>query len=140
MDLVPGRRVYIPSKKTFGNVMKTGGILGIKSSFAVVDDTGNKLVYTMKVPEFIYVDTSEDVSGEKHDIPVDIVPIFREKLPLDKAINMTDKFYRMSNGDREKTCTDWMDCGNSHPGIVEEKRPVSRKRTTRKRASTKYSS
>ena len=45
MKLKAGRRVYVPSQKIFGTVVREGGILGLPASYAVVDDLGKKSVF-----------------------------------------------------------------------------------------------
>lgn len=83
MNLAPSRRVYVPSRKTFGYIVKEGGILGLKSSFAVVDDNGKRLLFVGDTPEFVYTDTSENTCGQKCDVPED-----------DKSVNNCKKCVR----------------------------------------------
>lgn len=72
LDLGSGRRVYMPSTKTFGTIVKKGGILGLDHSFAVVDDAGTKSVFVGDNLTFVYVDTSKNVAGEMVAIPRDV--------------------------------------------------------------------
>ena len=124
MKLIEGRRVYIPSKKTFGKVIRDGGILGLAKSFAVLDDTGNRMVFVDEIPEFVYADTKQDVSGETKEIPMDVIPLFKEKLTHEKCEKMTSEYYKLSPEERETICMDWMNCdfaGGHHPEIIEPK-------------------
>lgn len=136
MKIVPGRRVYIPSIGTFGSVVKEGGILGLSNSFAIIDDTGKKMVFVEDTPEFVYVDTKEDVSGNKVSIPDDVVPLFRKNLGQIEAGKMTKQFYEMKEQDRQVMCKEWMSCEGRPVSkhVVEDKRPLTRK----KKSSKKY--
>ena len=146
MKLEEGRRVYVPSRDMFGNVVRNGGILGLKSSFAVIDDTGKRLVFVDKNPEFVYVDTCEDVCGHKKDIPEDVVTIFRENLTKNDASKMTHDYCKMSREERDKMYNDWKHCLNNPAApvpvpaeVVEDKRPVTRRqKSLEKKNSTKY--
>ena len=141
MKFIEGRRVYVPSQDMFGNVVREGGILGLKNSFAIVDDTGKRLVFVDKNPEFVYVDTCEDPCGHKKDIPEDVVSIFREKLPKNDSSKMVHDYCKLSREERDKMYTDWNHHlkNNTVPEVVEDKRPVTRrKKSSVKKHSTKY--
>ena len=71
MELKKGERVYMRNSGNFGNIVKTGGILGIKDSYAALDDDGNKIVFMGKSSEFAFTKSGETPSGEKVDMPVD---------------------------------------------------------------------
>ena len=36
--------VYIPGTTRFGNIVKKGGLFGLKDSFSIIDDTGKKQI------------------------------------------------------------------------------------------------
>lgn len=127
MKLIEGRRVYIPSKKTFGKIIRDGGILGLSNSFAILDDTGNRMVFMDKVPEFVYADTKQNVSGEAKEIPEDVVPMFKKNLTHEKCTKMTEEYYKLSEEERKTVCMDWMNCdlaGGNHPEIIDTSVPV----------------
>ena len=143
MKLIEGRRVYIPSRNTFGKVIRDGGILGLSKSFAILDDVGNRMVFMEKIPEFVYVDTKQDESGDTKDIPEDVVPLFRKNLTHEKAEKMTAEYYKLSTEERETICTDWMNCdfaGGHHPETIEPKvtTPVITPEVTKPKFSSKY--
>jgi len=71
MELKKGERVYIRNSGNFANIVKTGGILGIKNSYAALDDDGNRLVFMGKSSEFAFTGTGETPSGEKVELPLD---------------------------------------------------------------------
>lgn len=105
MRLTAGRRVYVPSKKTFGTVVREGGILGLKTSYAVVDDLGKKMVFIGEDVEFVYVDSSEDFKGNKVEIPSeDVVPQIQKEYSPTEARKMTVDLYEMSPEERGKAC------------------------------------
>ena len=66
MDLVDKmERVYIPGTTLFGNIVKKGGLFGLKDSFSVIDDIGKKYIFIGKnIGDFFYVETSENCNGE----------------------------------------------------------------------------
>lgn len=108
MKLITGRRVYIPSTQTFGTVVREGGILGLSESYAVVDDLGKKQVFVGNKIEFVYVDSSEKLSGEKVDIPQDIVPTIQKEHTPEDARKMTLDLYDLCPDEREKACKEIM--------------------------------
>lgn len=126
MKLTAGRRVYVPSKQIFGTVVREGGILGLKTSYAVVDDLGKKMVFVGDDIEFVYVDSSEDLNGNKVEIPSeDVVPQIQNEYSPHEARKMTIDLYEMSPEERGKAC---------------EKILKSKKTATAKKASSKKSS
>ena len=148
MKLIQGRRVYIPSKTTFGKIIRDGGILGLKNSFAIQDDIGNKIVYVEEVPEFVYADTSKNVSGDDFTIPNDVVPLFQENLSCDQYTKMTCDYYKLSMEEREKVCEEWMNCdfsNGNHPDVLTQEKPTPETPETKttepepkKKVSVKY--
>lgn len=105
MKLKAGRRVYIPSQKTFGTVVREGGILGLSASYAVVDDLGKKSVFIGDNIEIVYVDSSEKVNGEKVErIPPDVVPHFQKNYTPQEAKKMTADLYDLCPEKRGESC------------------------------------
>jgi len=104
MKLEAGRRVYVPSTKTFGTVVRQGGILGLSESYAIVDDLGNKKVFVGNKIEFVFVDSSEKLSGEKVDIPKDVVPTIQKEHAPAEARKMTLDLYDLCPDERSKAC------------------------------------
>lgn len=126
LKLEEGRRVYVPSTKTFGTIVRQGGILGLKSSFAIVDDLGKKSMFLGDNIEFVYVDSSQTIKGTKVEIPQDVVPILRQKLTPTDARKKTVDLYNLSPEDRERECANIL-CTNNQENKPEDKRPVTRK-------------
>ena len=108
MKLEAGRRVYVPSTKTFGTVVRQGGILGLAESYAVVDDLGKKKAFVGNNIEFVYVDSSETLSGENVDIPEDVVPTIQEEHTPEEARKMTIDLYDLCPDERGKACAEIM--------------------------------
>lgn len=102
MDLAKGRRVYVPSKTTFGTVIKQGGILGLSSSYAVVDDIGNRMVYFGEKADIVYVDTKQNPCGRQVEIPHDVVDEIRKTHTPQEAKKMTDELYALCPDERVK--------------------------------------
>lgn len=129
MKLKNGRRVYIPSQKTFGTIVREGGILGLSGSYAVVDDLGKKAVFFGDSVEFVYVDCLEKVDGEKVEsslVPPDVVPHFQQNYTPQEARKMTAELYDS--------------CPEKRVKIFEEfKAAPKAKKATRKRTSRKKS-
>ena len=124
MKLEAGRRVYVPSTKTFGTVVRQGGILGLSESYAIVDDLGKKKVFVGNNIEFVYVDSSEKLSGEKVDIPQDVVPTIQKEHTPAEARKMTHDLYDLCPDERGKACEEIM-------------KSVSAKKTSAKKTSAK---
>lgn len=123
VEFEEGRRVYVPSTKTFGTLVREGGILGLKTSYAIVDDLGKKTVFIGDKAEFVYVDSSETVAGGKTEIPQDIVPTLRKNFAPTEARKKTLEFYNLGLEDREKECRNLLGCADK----PEDKRPATRK-------------
>lgn len=123
VEFEEGRRVYMPTTKTFGTIVREGGILGLKTSYAIVDDLGKKTVFIGDKADFVYVDSSETVGGGKTEIPQDIVPILRKNFTPTEARKKTLDFYNLCPEDREKECRHLLKCADK----PEEKRPATRK-------------
>lgn len=101
MDSKDGRRVYVPSRKVFGSIVKSGGILGIPSSYAILDDTGKRLVFVGEKIEFVYVDSSSNVKGENVEIPPDVVTDIRSNFSPGEAKKKIEELYSTDIADRE---------------------------------------
>lgn len=102
MKLKTGKRVYVPSTKTFGTIVRQGGILGLTSSYAVVDDVGERSVFLGNNMEFVYVDSSQKPGGEAVKIPPDVVPELRKKYSPGECKNLTVDLYKTDLGGREE--------------------------------------
>lgn len=136
MKLEAGRRVYVPSTKTFGTVVRHGGVLGLSKSYAIVDDLGKKTVFIGDDIEFVYVDSSEKMSGEKVDIPQDVVPtIIKDNSPME-ARKMTLDLYDLCPEERSEACDKIM--GSKSKKTSAKK--TSAKKTSSKKASSKKAS
>ena len=118
VELQEGRRVYVPSTKTFGTIVREGGILGLKASYAIVDDLGKKTVFIGDKVDFVYVDSADS------EIPQDIVPFLRENFTRTEVKKKTQNFYNLGPEDREKECRNLLSCADDKP---EDKRPATRK-------------
>ena len=118
VELQEGRRVYVPSTKTFGTIVREGGILGLKASYAMVDDLGKKTVFIGDKVDFVYVDSADS------EIPQDIVPFLRENFTRTEVKKKTQNFYNLGPEDREKECRNLLSCADDKP---EDKRPATRK-------------
>lgn len=119
MDPKNGRRVYVPSTKTFGNVVKEGGILGIPSSYAIVDDVGKKLLFMGDKVDFAYVDSSKTVNGEAIDVPPDVAPMIKDEFSPLEAKKKISEIYSTDLTDRERAFREFR---------PEDKRPATRKK------------
>lgn len=127
MDSKNGRRVYVPSTKTFGTVIKEGGILGIPSSYAIVDDVGKKMVFVGDKLEFVYVDSSKNVKGETIDIPPDVVPMIKQTYSPLEAKKKIDQIYSTKSDERELAFAEFES---------EDNRPATTPAATTKKKST----
>lgn len=139
MKLESGRRVYVPATKTFGTIVRQGGILGLRESYAIVDDVGSKTVFVGDKIDFVYVDTSTTLSGEKITIPPDVVPEVKKQYSPPEATKLVTDLYKTSLDDREKACQQLKTACESiskpkkasskskkTPPPYEDKRPVTR--------------
>lgn len=136
MDSKNGRRVYVPSTKTFGTVIKEGGILGIPSSYAIVDDVGKKIVFVGDKLEFVYVDSSQNPKGETVNIPPDVVPIIRETCSPLEAKKMINEIYSTKPDERERAFAEFKSPATS-PAQSKKKSTKSTKSTAKSTKSTK---
>lgn len=127
MKLEAGRRVYVPSTETFGTVVRQGGILGLSESYAVVDDLGNKKAFIGNNIEFVYVDSSEKLSGEKVDIPIDVVPTIQKEHTPAEARKMTLDLYDLCPEERSKACEKIMKSAKNKKTSTKAKKTSARK-------------
>lgn len=94
--------MYVPCKTAFGTVVKEGGILGLPSSYAVIDDVGNKLVFFGDKIDLVYVDTSKDSFGKKCEIPKDVVSDMKTKFAPGESKKMIHDLYSLCPEERLK--------------------------------------
>lgn len=129
MDLAKGRRIYIVKSGNFGNIIKSGGILGMKNSYAAIDDSGTRLVFMGKSTEFAYSDCGETPSGVKMDIPRDGVSMIvgDESVTRTMSTTLVNKYNGMSKEERQSFCESWENMTPEEKrGIFEDKRPKTR--------------
>ena len=135
MKLEAGRRVYVPSTETFGTVVRQGGILGLAESYAVVDDLGNKRAFVGNNIEFVYVDSSEKLSGEKVDIPQDVVPTIQKQHTPAEARKMTLDLYKLCPDERREACAEIMKSAKTCRKTSVKKAKKTSTRKSRKKSS-----
>lgn len=135
MKLESGRRVYMPSTKTFGTIVRQGGILGVTSSYAIVDDVGKRFVYVGGDIDLVYVDSSKTIDGEDAEIPPDVVPLLKDKYSRKEQIQMTRDLYETNIEDRENAYGKLMKGLQSGGTIItaEDKRPATRRKKSASR-------
>lgn len=131
MKLETGRRVYVPSTETFGTIVREGGILGLAKSYAVVDDLGKKQVFVGDI-EFVYADSSEKLSGERVEIPQDIVPALREEYTPAEAGKMTRDLYKLSPEERGKACDEILKKSTKKSSAKKAKKKTSERKPRKK--------
>lgn len=119
MKFQTGRRVYVPSTGTFGTIVREGGILGLARSYAVVDDLGKQKLFVGEDIEFVDVDSSETLSGEKVKLPEDVVPALRAKYSPAEARQKTIDLYNLCPADRGKASKDLL----NQPSKTKKKTP-----------------
>lgn len=108
VELIPKMdRVYVPSTTCFGNIVKKGAILGVKDSFAVVDDTGRKSIYIGKNKgHFIYTESCCNCLGEHcHDVPMDGYQMIKSEYP--RCTKFFTTYYDMTLEERNSLCSKW---------------------------------
>lgn len=104
MKLKAGRRVYMPSTKTFGTIVREGGILGLASSYAIVDDVGKRSVFVGDNIDFVDVGSSKKLDGNEVEIPPDVVPTLKARYCEKESRQMTQDLYKTNLEDRENAC------------------------------------
>ncbi len=104
MKLQGGRRVYMPSTKTFGTIVREGGILGLASSYAIVDDVGKRSVFVGDNIDFVDVGSSKKLDGNEVEIPPDVVPTLKARYCEKESRQMTQDLYKTNLEDRENAC------------------------------------
>lgn len=137
MKLEKMDRVFVPSTGHFGHVQRKGGILGIKDSYAVIDDTGKRLIYTGKcLGDFVYSETKKTPLGDEQEIPTDGITLFQKEFP--GCGRFCAKYNKMTPSERQALCDKW-----SHMSMVEKKcvldesHITSGKSVTRRHKNTK---
>lgn len=134
MKLESGKRVYVPSTKTFGTIVRTGGVLGLSASYAIVDDVGKRSVFVGKNVDFVYVDSSQKPGGEDVEIPPDVVPQLPTKYSPTECKKMTVDLYKTDLHEREDAYRTLM------TKIETTESNATKSKTTRKTSSKKTSS
>jgi len=109
MELSKGERIYIKKTGNFANVIKTGGILGIKNSYAALDDDGGRVVFMGKTTEFVFTSTGETPSGEKVDIPLDGMTLITEcgLVSKNKTKALVKTYHAMDPSSKISFCEEW---------------------------------
>ena len=126
MKLEKMDRVYVPSSGHFGHIQKKGGILGIKDSFAVIDDTGKRSIYVGKcLGDFTYCETKKTPLGDDCMVPHDGVTLIKKEFPT--CGKFIKEYLKMTAEERQALCERW--CNMSH---AERKRVVDESHTHKK--------
>ena len=123
MDLINKmERVYIPGTTLFGNIVKKGGLFGLKDSFSVIDDIGKKYIFIGKnIGDFFYVETSENCNGEcNHDIPEDGYQIIKNEYP--RCTKYISTYYDMSLDERNDLMMRWKTMKKSQKDAIVKKK------------------
>jgi len=124
MDLITKmERVYMPGTTRFGNIVKKGGLFGIKDSFSVIDDTGKKQIFLGKnIGDFVYVETSENCNGEKcnEGVPVDGYQIIKNEYP--RCTKYISTYYDMSLEERNDLMVRWKKMKKSQKDAIVKKK------------------
>ena len=142
MKFESGKRVYVPSTKTFGTIVRTGGVLGLSASYAIVDDVGKRSVFVGKNVDFVYVDSSQTPGGEDVEIPPDVVPQLPTKYSPAESKKMTVDLYKTELNEREdayRTLMERINTTESKSKNAKSKKKTSSKKTSRedKRPATR---
>ena len=137
MEFVKGERVFVPKTGEFAYVIKTGGILGLKDSYAIVNENGTKSVFMGKTSEFVFVSSGMCPSGEKVDVPEDGVSLIMDFKGATKAKrnSMVKKYNGMSCKEKKEFCGEW--CSLSEEGKCEklQVKPKSKVKTRKEKTS-----
>ena len=124
MDLVDKmERVYIPGTTRFGNIVKKGGLFGLKDSFSIIDDTGKKQIFLGKnIVDFVYVETSENCKGEQcnEGVPVDGYQIIKNEYP--RCTKYISTYYDMSLEERNDLMVRWKKMKKSQKDAIVKKK------------------
>lgn len=139
MKLESGKRVYVPSTKTFGTIVRQGGVLGLNSSYAIVDDVGKRYVFVGNNIEFVYVDSSQKVGGEDVEIPPDVVPQLPKKYSPGECKKLTVDLYKTDLDDREEAYRTLMKTINPDAEKNSAKKNSAKKSSAKKNSSKKTS-
>ncbi len=133
MNISKGRRVYILKSGNFGNIVKSGGILGMKESYAAVDDTGSRIVFMGKSSDdFAYTDTGMTPSGDNVDIPRDGVSMIETDESMTRVMSNTlvKRYISMDKADRHSFCEKWEAMSSEEKRAISEgERPGTRNRS-----------
>jgi len=123
MDLINKmERVYMPGTTRFGNIVKKGGLFGVKDSFSIIDDTGKKHIFIGKnIGNFFYVETSENCNGEcNKDIPEDGYQIIKNEYP--RCTKYISTYYDMSLDERNDLMIRWKTMKKSQKDAIVKKK------------------
>jgi len=137
MNLAKGERVYVRKTGKFANVVKTGGILGIKDSYATIDDFGERLAFIGKSSEFAYTSSGNTPSGENITIPEDGVSMILECGLCSKYNTgvFASKYNSMTTEEKISFCENWQTLSDDDktkllegPVVVAKSKPNSKSR------------
>ena len=136
MDLTKGTRVFVRKTGEFAYVIKSGGILGIKDSYAIVDEMGSKIVFMGKTSEFVFIDTGMCPSGEVVEIPEDGVSLIMDFTTATKAkrLAFAKKYNGMTLEQKKDFCNEW--CSLSEDGKCEKMQVKPRIKTKTRKERT----
>jgi len=119
------KRVYVTKSGDFGTIVRSGGILGIKDSFAIVDDVGNRTFHTGKCDDFAYSTSGETPSGKVVDIPLDGIFMIKEH---GQSSTLEQEYTKMSREQKDVFCESWSSMtSEERTNAIEEKRPTTRR-------------
>jgi len=112
----------MPGTTRFGNIVKKGGLFGVKDSFSIIDDTGKKHIFIGKnIGNFFYVETSENCNGEcNKDIPEDGYQIIKNEYP--RCTKYISTYYDMSLDERNDLMIRWKTMKKSQKDAIVKKK------------------
>ncbi len=124
MDLVTKmERVYIPGTTRFGNIVKKGGLFGLKDSYSVIDDIGTKHIFVGKnIGSFYYTESCKNCNDEDHDceIPEDGYQIIKNEYP--RCTKYISTYYDMNLEERNDLMSKWKKMKKSQKDAIVKKK------------------
>ena len=123
MELKKAERVYLPSTGSFGNIQKKGGILGIKESYAIIDDSGKRTIYAGKTTgDFVYTESKCTSRGDRMEIPMDGVTMIKKDFKGTQCSKFLAKYSSMSAEEKESLCKKWCEMSQEQKTCMVENR------------------
>ena len=106
-ELIPKLdRVYIPGTTRFGNIVKKGAILGVKDSYAIIDDTGKRHIFIGKNKcQFVLTESGCNCLGNSVSCPVDGYTIIKSEYP--RCTKFFTTYYDMTLDERNTLMSNW---------------------------------